>query len=183
MARSGSHARTKRRAKVTVTRVASARDAAGRRLFHARCSLVRKTNCDVRLKACRNQLVFRMGESRTELLAWINDLLQLNYTKIEQCGTGGVYCQIVDSIYGELRSFVEVWRPWQVLTSSLSGDVPMTRVKMNAKHEYEFIANFKVLQNVFKAKKIDKVRGYNVSVWRITPNILEAHSHRKTCEM
>ena len=34
----------------------------------------------------------------------------------------------------------------------------MTRVKMNAKHEYEFIANFKVLQNVFKAKKIDKVR-------------------------
>lgn len=33
----------------------------------------------------------------------------------------------------------------------------MTRVKMNAKHEYEFIANFKVLQNAFKAKKIDKV--------------------------
>lgn len=34
----------------------------------------------------------------------------------------------------------------------------MARVKMNAKHEYEFVANFKVLQNVFKAKKIDKVR-------------------------
>ena len=34
----------------------------------------------------------------------------------------------------------------------------MTRVKMNAKHEYEFIANFKVLQNVFRSKKIDKVR-------------------------
>jgi hypothetical protein len=33
----------------------------------------------------------------------------------------------------------------------------MTRVKMNAKHEYEFIANFKVMQNVFKAKRIDKV--------------------------
>jgi len=29
-----------------------------------------------------------MGESRTELLTWLNDLLQLNYTKIEQCGTG-----------------------------------------------------------------------------------------------
>jgi len=27
---------------------------------------------------------------------------------------------------------------------------------MNAKHEYEFVANFKVMQNVFKAKKIDK---------------------------
>jgi hypothetical protein len=34
----------------------------------------------------------------------------------------------------------------------------MARVKMNAKHEYEFIANFKVLQNVFKAKKIEKAR-------------------------
>ncbi|KAI0698103.1 calponin homology domain-containing protein [Cytidiella melzeri] len=76
-----------------------------------------------------------MGESRTELVAWVNELLQLNYTKIEQCGTGGAYCQIVDSIYG---------------------DVPMARVKMNAKHEYEFVANFKVLQNVFRAKKIEK---------------------------
>ena len=37
----------------------------------------------------------------------------------------------------------------------------MTRVKMNAKHEYEYIANFKVLQNIFKAKKIDKVRPSN----------------------
>lgn len=34
----------------------------------------------------------------------------------------------------------------------------MTRVKMNAKHEYEYLANFKVLQNAFKVKKIDKVR-------------------------
>ncbi|PSS38112.1 hypothetical protein PHLCEN_2v19 [Hermanssonia centrifuga] len=42
-----------------------------------------------------------MGESRTELVAWVNDLLQLNYNKIEQCGTGGAYCQIMDSIYGE----------------------------------------------------------------------------------
>ncbi|KAJ2918756.1 hypothetical protein MD484_g1708, partial [Candolleomyces efflorescens] len=73
--------------------------------------------------------------SRTDLLAWLNELLQINYTKVEQCGSGGAYCQIMDSIYG---------------------DVPMNRVKMNAKHEYEFLANFKVLQNVFKAKRIDK---------------------------
>ena len=32
----------------------------------------------------------------------------------------------------------------------------MARVKMNAKHEYEFLANYKVLQNFFKAKRIDK---------------------------
>ncbi|RDB15272.1 Protein BIM1 [Hypsizygus marmoreus] len=76
-----------------------------------------------------------MTASRTDLLAWLNDLLQINYTKVEQCGSGGAYCQVLDSIYG---------------------DLPMNRVKMNAKHEYEFVANFKVMQNVFKAKKIDK---------------------------
>ncbi|KAG6853467.1 hypothetical protein C0991_004141 [Blastosporella zonata] len=76
-----------------------------------------------------------MAASRTDLLAWLNDLLQINYTKVEQCGSGGAYCQILDSIYG---------------------DIPMKRVKMNAKHEYEFVANYKVMQNVFKAKKIDK---------------------------
>lgn len=36
----------------------------------------------------------------------------------------------------------------------------MSRVKMNAKHEYEFLANFKILQNVFKAKKVDKVQRF-----------------------
>ena len=34
----------------------------------------------------------------------------------------------------------------------------MARVKMNAKHEYEYIANFKVMQTAFKTKRIDKVR-------------------------
>ena len=43
-----------------------------------------------------------MGESRSELIAWLNDLLQVNYTKIEQCGTGGAYCQIIDSIFGAI---------------------------------------------------------------------------------
>ena len=33
----------------------------------------------------------------------------------------------------------------------------MNRVKMNAKHEYEFIANFKVLQNIFRQHKIEMV--------------------------
>ena len=36
----------------------------------------------------------------------------------------------------------------------------MQRVKMNAKHEYEFVANYKILQNVFKAHKLDKARCY-----------------------
>ena len=39
---------------------------------------------------------------RTDLLAWLNELLQINYTKIEQCGSGAAYCQVLDSIYGTL---------------------------------------------------------------------------------
>ncbi|KAH8822587.1 microtubule binding protein [Flagelloscypha sp. PMI_526] len=73
--------------------------------------------------------------SRADLLAWLNDLLQLNYTKVEQCGTGAAYIQVIDTIYG---------------------DLPLARVKFNAKHEYEYVANYKILQNTFKSKKIDK---------------------------
>ncbi|KAF9996214.1 hypothetical protein BGZ80_002617 [Entomortierella chlamydospora] len=76
-----------------------------------------------------------MSESRGELIAWVNDLLQLNYTKIEQLGTGAAYCQIMDSIYG---------------------DLPMSRVKFATKHEYEYLGNYKVLQTCFSNKKIDK---------------------------
>ncbi|WVQ78490.1 hypothetical protein IAT38_000576 [Cryptococcus sp. DSM 104549] len=77
-----------------------------------------------------------VGESRGELLAWMNDLLQPTViTKLEQCGTGSVYCQIIDSIYG---------------------DLPMTRVKFNAKMEYEYLDNFKILQKAFNTHKIDK---------------------------
>lgn len=43
------------------------------------------------------------GMSRNELLQWLNELLALNYNKVEQCGTGAAYCQIIDSIYGEYQ--------------------------------------------------------------------------------
>ncbi|BGP52769.1 microtubule integrity protein mal3 [Rhodotorula sphaerocarpa] len=75
------------------------------------------------------------GESRTELLQFTNDLLGTNYNKIEQCGTGAAYCQIIDSIFG---------------------DVPMNRVKFEAKQEYEYLANYRILQNSFKIHSIDK---------------------------
>ncbi|KAE8213740.1 hypothetical protein CF327_g2797 [Tilletia walkeri] len=76
-----------------------------------------------------------MGESRTELIQWLNELLALHYTKVEQCGSGAVYCQIVDSIFG---------------------NVPIPKVRFDAKHEYEYVGNYKVLQETFKRNKIDK---------------------------
>ncbi|KAB8268393.1 calponin homology domain-containing protein [Aspergillus minisclerotigenes] len=76
-----------------------------------------------------------MGESRQELLAWLNNLLQLNLTKVEQCGTGAALCQVFDSIFM---------------------DVPMSRVKFNVNAEYGYLQNFKVLQNVFARHQVDK---------------------------
>ena len=37
--------------------------------------------------------------SRAEIIQWINGVLDSNYTKVEQCGTGAIYCQLLDSIY------------------------------------------------------------------------------------
>lgn len=76
-----------------------------------------------------------MGESRQELVAWLNQLLQLNITKVEQCGTGAALCQVFDSIFM---------------------DVPMSRVKFNVNSEYAYIQNFKVLQNCFNKHQVDK---------------------------
>lgn len=76
-----------------------------------------------------------MGESRQELIAWLNSLLQLNMTKVEQCGTGAALCQVFDSIFG---------------------DLPMARVKFNVNTEYAYISNFKILQNSFAKHQVDK---------------------------
>jgi len=76
-----------------------------------------------------------MGESRQELVAWLNNLLQLNITKVEQCGTGAALCQVFDSIYL---------------------DIPMARVKFNVNTEYAYLQNFKILQNCFTRHGIDR---------------------------
>lgn len=65
----------------------------------------------------------------------MNSLLQLNITKVEQCGTGAALCQVFDSIYL---------------------DVPMSRVKFNVNSEYAYIQNFKVLQTTFTRHAIDR---------------------------
>ncbi|KAI8892462.1 calponin homology domain-containing protein [Globomyces pollinis-pini] len=75
-----------------------------------------------------------MSESRTELIAWYNDLSNQSYSKIEQFGTGAAHCLIIDSIYR---------------------DLPLQKVKFQAKHEWEYVANFKVLQAAFDKHKID----------------------------
>jgi len=73
---------------------------------------------------------------RVELLNWLNDLLKLDYTKVEQTASGAAHCQIMDALF--------------------PGKVPLHRVNFAAKHDYEFIANFKILQTVFDKLGLDK---------------------------
>ncbi|KAF7729355.1 hypothetical protein EC973_004611 [Apophysomyces ossiformis] len=111
-----------------------------------------------------------MGESRTELLAWLNDLLQINYTKVEQAGTvlGAVvfHDELFDIKHKALLT-AKLWTQSLVriqersiredLSKNTIGDVHMSKVKFDTKHEYEYIANYKVLQHTFDKHKIDKV--------------------------
>ncbi|EKX41328.1 hypothetical protein GUITHDRAFT_159896 [Guillardia theta CCMP2712] len=73
---------------------------------------------------------------KNELLNWLNELLGLNYSKVEQCANGAAYCQIMDAIY--------------------PGEVPLKKVIFDAKLEHDFVKNYKVLQTVFDKKNIAK---------------------------
>lgn len=74
--------------------------------------------------------------SRHDLLEWVNNLLSTNLTKIEQLGSGNVYCQILDAAYPE--------------------KVPLSKVKWNAYLEVDFLHNFKLLATAFQKLGISK---------------------------
>lgn len=73
--------------------------------------------------------------SRGELLSWVNDLTSLNLPKVESMGTGAAHCLLMNSIYG---------------------DLPVHKVNFRALHEYEYVQNFKVLQEAFVRHRIDR---------------------------
>ena len=74
--------------------------------------------------------------SANECLDWANSLLGLNLTNVEQCATGAVHCQVIDAIY--------------------PGTVQMGKVTWGAKHEFEFVNNYKVLQAAFDKNGIQR---------------------------
>lgn len=75
--------------------------------------------------------------SRTEMIEWVNDMLSLNYSKVENLCSGAAYCQFMDMLF--------------------PGSVGMKRVRFDANQDYQYIENFKILQNSFKKKGVDKV--------------------------
>ncbi|XP_072299978.1 microtubule-associated protein RP/EB family member 3b isoform X1 [Eucyclogobius newberryi] len=75
--------------------------------------------------------------SRHDMLAWVNDSLQVTCTKIEQLCSGAAYCQFMDMLF--------------------PGCILLKKVKFNSKLEHEYIHNFKVLQAAFKRMNVDKI--------------------------
>jgi len=74
--------------------------------------------------------------SRSDLLQWVNQLLEVHLTKVEQCASGAIYCQILDACH--------------------PGTVAMRKVNWMAKSDHEFIPNYKVLQAAFDKNLIER---------------------------
>lgn len=64
--------------------------------------------------------------SKTDILAWVNQVTQANVTKIEQLGTGAIHCQLIDAYYDKV--------------------VPMNKVNWKAREDFQFIQNLKIMQ-------------------------------------
>lgn len=75
--------------------------------------------------------------SRHDMIQWINTSLSTHYKKIEELASGAAYCQFMDMLFPACLS--------------------LKKIKFDAKHEHEFIHNFKALQNSFKKMGVDKV--------------------------
>ena len=73
---------------------------------------------------------------RRELLEWLNSTLSLNLQKIEETASGAVACQLMDALF--------------------PGSVPMSKVNWEAKHDFQFVPNYKLLQKAFKRHAVSR---------------------------
>ena len=73
---------------------------------------------------------------RAEILDWLNRSLQLRLSKIEETASGAVACQVFDMLFPNI--------------------VQMSRVNWGARSEWEFVANYKVLQAACDKLGVDK---------------------------
>mmetsp|Transcript_24716 Transcript_24716/g.58037 ORF Transcript_24716/g.58037 Transcript_24716/m.58037 type:complete len:320 (-) Transcript_24716:138-1097(-) len=73
---------------------------------------------------------------RHELLSFFNELLDLQLSKIEQTATGAVACQITEYIF--------------------PGSIPLSRINWEARSDYEFVANYKLLQAAFAKNNVQR---------------------------
>jgi RP/EB family microtubule-associated protein len=73
---------------------------------------------------------------RKEIIEYLNNQLDLSLEKIEQTASGAVACQLMDKFF--------------------PGSVQMKRVNWEAKSDFQFIENYKILQAAFTTCNIQK---------------------------
>ncbi|ALC42181.1 Eb1 [Drosophila busckii] len=96
--------------------------------------------------------------SRHDMLAWVNDCLQSQFSKIEELCTGKfslyrllylvINCYILIVLGAAYCQFMDMLFP---------NSVPVKRVKFRTNLEHEYIQNFKILQAGFKKMSVDKI--------------------------
>lgn len=74
--------------------------------------------------------------SKVVLLQWIEETFQLKYAKVEEVASGAFYCQVLDYLF--------------------PGQMRMNLVNWNSKLDYDWIANFKLVQGVMAKNNISK---------------------------
>ncbi|CAB3397864.1 unnamed protein product [Caenorhabditis bovis] len=75
--------------------------------------------------------------SRHEMLMWVNDCLQSQFTKIEQLHTGAGYCLFTDFLFPD--------------------SIQLKKVKWNSRLELDWLANWKLVQTAWKNIGVEKV--------------------------
>jgi microtubule-associated protein, RP/EB family len=73
---------------------------------------------------------------RKEIIDWVNKACSLNMGKVEETASGCAACMLLDQLY--------------------PGQVPMSKVNWNAKQSFEYVGNYKILQDSFSKLKIDR---------------------------
>jgi RP/EB family microtubule-associated protein len=73
---------------------------------------------------------------RLELLQWLNEFLEDDYSKIEHLADGVAFCQIFDALY--------------------PGAVPLHKLNFSTKGEADYMKNLRLLQRILKKCDIDK---------------------------
>ncbi|KAL3673720.1 hypothetical protein V7S43_001417 [Phytophthora oleae] len=91
------------------------------------------------------------GIGRLELLAWVNEFLQTDYTKLEHLADGIAYCQIFDALY--------------------PGKVNLHQLNFQARSEMEYERNFKLLRRTFHLCDVKK----EIRIRKLVQGIFQEH--------
>ncbi|CAI5450957.1 unnamed protein product [Caenorhabditis angaria] len=75
--------------------------------------------------------------SRHEMLMWVNDCLQAQFSKIEQLHTGAGYCLFTDFLFPDA--------------------IQLKKVKWNSRLELDWLSNWKLVQTTWKNLGVEKV--------------------------